>query len=76
MLPLTFRERLAARATGLYSASFSGRGSRLRRYLSWDRAGERRAVIIGILAIIEKLRPDNAKLPDRRQCDRADPSTQ
>lgn len=62
MVPLTFRERLIARADGLIFGIFQ-----------WCRFGiatvfilgivlvSGRALIIGILAIIEKLRPDHAK---------------
>ncbi|HXY00453.1 MAG TPA: glycosyltransferase [Candidatus Limnocylindrales bacterium] len=65
MVPLTFRERLSAHADGLIFAIFQ-----------WCRLGiatvfilgivlvSGRALIIGILAIIEKLRPDHAKLAD------------
>jgi len=63
MVPLTIRERVIARADGVIFAMFQ-----------WARFGiatifilgivlvSGRALIIGILAIIEKLRPDNAKL--------------
>ena len=63
MMPLTFQERLVARADGLIFGIFQ-----------WARFGiatvfilgivlvSGRALIIGILAIIEKLRPDDAKL--------------
>ena len=63
MVPLTFRERLIARADGLIFGIFQ-----------WCRFGiatvfilgivlvSGRALIIGILAIIEKLRPDHARL--------------
>ncbi|MGB7436383.1 MAG: glycosyltransferase, partial [Candidatus Acidiferrum sp.] len=63
MVPLTFRERMIARADGLIFGIFQ-----------WLRFGiatvfilgivlvSGRALIIGILAIIEKLRPDHAKL--------------
>jgi peptidoglycan-N-acetylglucosamine deacetylase len=62
MIPLTFRERMIARADGLIFGIFQ-----------WCRFGiatvfilgivlvSGRALIIGILAIIEKLRPDHAK---------------
>jgi cellulose synthase/poly-beta-1,6-N-acetylglucosamine synthase-like glycosyltransferase/peptidoglycan/xylan/chitin deacetylase (PgdA/CDA1 family) len=65
MVPLSFRERLAARADGFIFSIFQ-----------WLRFGiatvfilgivlvSGRALIIGILAIIEKLRPDQAKLPE------------
>ena len=65
MVPLDFRERLAARADGVIFSIFQ-----------WSRFGiasvfilgivlvSGRALIIGILAIIEKLRPDHATLPD------------
>jgi len=65
MVPLTFRERLSARADGLIFG-----------IVQWLRLAiatvfilgivlvSGRALIIGILAIIEKLRPDHAQLPD------------
>jgi cellulose synthase/poly-beta-1,6-N-acetylglucosamine synthase-like glycosyltransferase/peptidoglycan/xylan/chitin deacetylase (PgdA/CDA1 family) len=65
MMPLTFRERLSARADGLIFG-----------IIQWFRLAvatvfilgivlvSGRALIIGILAILEKLRPDNAKMPD------------
>ncbi len=65
MVPLTFQERLSARADGLIFG-----------IIQWVRLGiatvfilgivlvSGRAVIIGILAILEKLRPDHAKMPD------------
>jgi cellulose synthase/poly-beta-1,6-N-acetylglucosamine synthase-like glycosyltransferase/peptidoglycan/xylan/chitin deacetylase (PgdA/CDA1 family) len=65
LVPLTFRERLIAHADGLI---FS--------IVQWLRLAiatvfilgivlvSGRALIIGILAIIEKLRPDHARLPD------------
>src|SRR5258706_4676095 len=65
MMPLTFREWLAARADGFIFSMFQ-----------WSRLAvatvfilgivlvSGRALIIGILAIIEKLRPDSAKLPE------------
>jgi cellulose synthase/poly-beta-1,6-N-acetylglucosamine synthase-like glycosyltransferase/peptidoglycan/xylan/chitin deacetylase (PgdA/CDA1 family) len=65
LVPLTFRERLSARADGLIFA-----------IVQWFRLAiatifilgivlvSGRALIIGILAIIEKLRPDHAKLAE------------
>jgi peptidoglycan-N-acetylglucosamine deacetylase len=65
MVPLTFQERLSARADGLIFG-----------IIQWVRLGiatvfilgivlvSGRALIIGILAILEKLRPDHAKMPD------------
>ena len=65
MVPLTFREKLSAHADGLIFG-----------IVQWLRFGiatvfilgiflvSGRALIIGILAIIEKLRPDRAKLAD------------
>ena len=65
MMPLTFEERLSARADGLIFG-----------IIQWFRLAiatvfilgivlvSGRALVIGILAVIEKLRPDHAKLPD------------
>jgi len=65
MVPLSVRERLAAHADGFIFSLYQ-----------WLRFGmatifvlgiilvSGRALVIGILAIIEKLRPDHAKLPD------------
>jgi len=65
MLPLTFRERLAARADGFIFGIFQwSRFAIATVFILGIVLVSGRAVIIGILAIIEKLRPDNAKLPD------------
>jgi peptidoglycan-N-acetylglucosamine deacetylase len=65
LVPLTFRERVSAKADGFIFAM-----------LQWSRSViatifilgiilvSGRAIIIGILAVIEKLLPDHSKLPD------------
>jgi peptidoglycan-N-acetylglucosamine deacetylase len=65
MLPLTFRERLAAQADGFIFSIFQwSRFAIATVFILGIVLVSGRAVIIGILAIIEKLRPDNAKLPE------------
>jgi len=65
MLPLTFRERLAARADGFIFGIFQwSRFAIATVFILGIVLVSGRAVIIGILAIIEKLRPDHAKLPE------------
>jgi cellulose synthase/poly-beta-1,6-N-acetylglucosamine synthase-like glycosyltransferase/spore germination protein YaaH/peptidoglycan/xylan/chitin deacetylase (PgdA/CDA1 family) len=65
MLPLTFRERLAARADGFIFGIFQwSRFAIATVFILGIVLVSGRAVIIGILAIIEKLRPDYAKLPE------------
>jgi len=63
MLPLTFRERLAAQADGFIFSIFQWlRFAIATVFILGIVLVSGRAVIIGILAIIEKLRPDSAKL--------------
>jgi len=65
MLPLTFRERMAAQADGFIFSIFQwSRFAIATVFVLGIVLVSGRAVIIGILAIIEKLRPDNAKLPE------------
>jgi cellulose synthase/poly-beta-1,6-N-acetylglucosamine synthase-like glycosyltransferase len=65
MLPLTFRERLAAQADGFIFSIFQwSRFAIATVFILGIVLVSGRALIIGILAIIEKLRPDNAKLPE------------
>jgi len=65
MLPLTFRERLAAQADGFIFGIFQwSRFAIATIFILGIVLVSGRALIIGILAIIEKLRPDNAKLPE------------
>ena len=65
MLPLTFREKLAAQADGfIFSILQWSRFAIATIFILGIVLVSGRAVIIGILAIIEKLRPDNAKLPE------------
>ena len=65
MLPLTFRERLAARADGFIFGIFQwSRFAIATVFILGIVLVSGRAVIIGILAIIEKLRPDHAKLSE------------
>src|ERR1700675_4504507 len=66
MLPLTFRERLAAQADGFIFSIFQwSRFAIATVFILGIVLVSGRALIIGILAIIEKLRPDNARLPER-----------
>ncbi len=63
MVPLTFRERLSAHADGLIFGIFQWlRLSIATVFILGIVLVSGRALIIGILAIIEKLRPDHAKL--------------
>ncbi len=63
MMPLTFRERLAAQADGFIFSMFQwSRFAVATVFILGIVLVSGRALIIGILAIIEKLRPDNAKL--------------
>jgi peptidoglycan-N-acetylglucosamine deacetylase len=65
MLSLTFRERLAAQADGFIFGIFQwSRFAIATVFILGIVLVSGRALIIGILAIIEKLRPDNAKLPE------------
>jgi len=65
MMPLTFRERLAAQADGFIFSIFQwSRFAIATVFILGIVLVSGRAVIIGILAIIEKLRPDNATLPE------------
>jgi cellulose synthase/poly-beta-1,6-N-acetylglucosamine synthase-like glycosyltransferase/spore germination protein YaaH/peptidoglycan/xylan/chitin deacetylase (PgdA/CDA1 family) len=65
MLPLTFRERLAAQADGFIFGIFQwSRFAIATVFILGIVLVSGRALIIGILAIIEKLRPDHAKLPE------------
>ncbi len=65
MVPLSFREQLSARADGLIFGIFQWfRFLIATIFIIGIILVSARALIIGILAIIEKLRPDHAKLPD------------
>jgi cellulose synthase/poly-beta-1,6-N-acetylglucosamine synthase-like glycosyltransferase/peptidoglycan/xylan/chitin deacetylase (PgdA/CDA1 family)/spore germination protein YaaH len=65
MVPLTFQERLSARADGLIFGIFQWfRFAIATVFILGIILVSGRALIIGILAIIEKLRPDPAKLPE------------
>ena len=65
MMPLTFREWLAARADGFIFSMFQwSRFAVATVFILGIVLVSGRALIIGILAIIEKLRPDSAKLPE------------
>jgi len=65
MLPLTFRERLAARADGFIFSIFQwSRFTIATIFILGIILVSGRAIIIGILAILEKMRPDRAVLPD------------
>jgi cellulose synthase/poly-beta-1,6-N-acetylglucosamine synthase-like glycosyltransferase/peptidoglycan/xylan/chitin deacetylase (PgdA/CDA1 family)/spore germination protein YaaH len=65
MLPLTFRERLAAQADGFIFGIFQwSRFAIATVFILGIVLVSGRALIIGILAVIEKLRPDSAKLPE------------
>ncbi|MGB7848830.1 MAG: glycosyltransferase [Candidatus Acidiferrum sp.] len=65
MAPLTFRERLSARADGLIFGIFQWlRFAIATVFVLGIVLVSGRALIIGILAILEKLRPDHMKLPD------------
>ena len=64
MAPLSFRERLAARADGFIFAIFQwSRFTIATIFILGIIMVSGRALIIGVLAIIERLRPDHAKLP-------------
>ena len=64
MVPLTFRERLSAHADGLiFSIVQWLRFAIATVFILGIVLVSGRALIIGILAVIEKLRPDHAKLP-------------
>jgi peptidoglycan-N-acetylglucosamine deacetylase len=66
MVPLTFRERLGAHADGLIFAIVQWlRYAIATVFILGIVLVSGRALIIGILAIIEKLRPDHARLADR-----------
>ena len=65
MLPLTFRERMAARADGFIFGIFQwSRFAIATVFILGIVLVSGRAMIIGILAILEKLRPDHRKLPE------------
>jgi len=65
MVPLSFRERLAAQADGVIFSIFQwSRFAIATVFILGIVLVSGRALIIGILAIAEKLRPDAAKLPD------------
>jgi peptidoglycan-N-acetylglucosamine deacetylase len=65
MMPLTFRERVVARADGVIFGIFQwSRFAIATVFILGIVLVSGRALIIGILAIIEKLRPDHAKLAD------------
>ena len=65
MVPLSFRERLVARADGVIFGIFQwSRFAIATVFILGIVLVSGRALIIGILAIIEKLRPDHAKLAD------------
>src|SRR5258705_9498942 len=65
MAPLTFRGWLAARAIGVGFSTFQWlRFAVATVFILGIVLVSGRALVIGILAIIEKLRPDNAKLPE------------
>jgi peptidoglycan-N-acetylglucosamine deacetylase len=65
MVPLNFRERLSARADGLIFGIVQWfRFTVATIFILGIVLVSGRALIVGILAIIEKLRPDHATLPD------------
>ena len=65
MVPLTFRERIVARADGVIFGIFQwARFAIATVFVLGIVLVSGRALIIGILAIIEKLRPDHTKLAD------------
>jgi peptidoglycan-N-acetylglucosamine deacetylase len=65
MVPLSFREQLSARADGLIFGIFQWfRFLIATIFILGIILVSCRALVIGILAIIEKLRPDHAKLPE------------
>jgi len=65
MMPLTFREKIVARADGVIFGIFQwSRFAIATVFVLGIVLVSGRAVIIGILAIIEKLRPDHAKEPN------------
>jgi len=65
MVPLTFRERVVARADGVIFGIFEWlRYAIATVFILGIILVSGRALIIGILAIIEKLRPDHAKLAE------------
>ena len=65
MVPLTFREKLGAHADGVIFGIFQwSRLTIATIFILGIVLVSGRALIIGILAIIEKLRPDHAKLTD------------
>jgi cellulose synthase/poly-beta-1,6-N-acetylglucosamine synthase-like glycosyltransferase/spore germination protein YaaH/peptidoglycan/xylan/chitin deacetylase (PgdA/CDA1 family) len=67
MVPLSFREQLSARADGLIFGIFQwARYLIAMVFILGIILVSFRALIIGILAIIEKLRPDHDKLPEPR----------
>jgi len=65
MVPLSFRERMASHADGFIFSIFQwSRFAIATIFILGIVLVSGRAVIIGLLAIIERLRPDTAKLPD------------
>jgi peptidoglycan-N-acetylglucosamine deacetylase len=65
MVPLTFRERVVARADGLIFGIFQwSRFAIATVFILGIILVSGRALIVGILAIIEKLRPDHTKLAE------------
>lgn len=65
MAPLTFREQLSAHADGFIFGIFQwSRFAIATVFILGIVLVSGRAAIVGILAIIEKIRPDRAKLPD------------
>jgi peptidoglycan-N-acetylglucosamine deacetylase len=65
MVPLTFQERMAAHADGVIFSIFQwSRFAIATIFILGIVLVSGRAAIIGLLAVVEKLRPDTAKLPD------------
>ena len=65
MVPLSFRERLSAKADGLIFGIFQwSRITIATVFILGIFLVSGRALVIGILAIIEKMRPDHTKMPE------------
>ena len=65
MVPLSFRERMAAHADGFIFSIFQwSRFAIATIFILGIVLVSGRAAIIGLLAVLEKLRPDHAKLPE------------
>jgi cellulose synthase/poly-beta-1,6-N-acetylglucosamine synthase-like glycosyltransferase/spore germination protein YaaH/peptidoglycan/xylan/chitin deacetylase (PgdA/CDA1 family) len=65
MVPLSFRERMAAHADGFIFSIFQwSRFAIATIFILGIVLVSGRALIIGLLAVIEKMRPDHAKLPE------------